>query len=183
MTSVQLNLFMQRFVKEPQKYNGVEPQSVKAKNDFNFCKVLFGSEEVDYKYVMELLNDAVFTKNELELDLLLMLLSHFHCVSHYCIVLSQLLIQPWHHLHDRIAGMLEFDADEGMIEILRQAAVYRCDNLEYENDYCEFNRKCLFLLAKIGTQDAIKSIKDVADVDNPIIANHALKVIEQYNLA
>ena len=182
MTSIQLNFFMQRFIKDLQKYNGVEPQSVKAKNDFVFCKKLFGDEKVNYACVTELLNDAIFTKNELELDLLLMLLSHFNCVNHYCITLSQLLIQPWHHFHDRIASMLEFDADERIIENLRQAAVYRCDNLAYESDCCEFNRKCLFTLARIGTQDAIKSIKDISGVDDPIIANHALEVMKQYNL-
>lgn len=78
--------------------------------------------------------------------------------------------------------MLEFDADERIIENLRQAAVYRCDNLEYESDDCEFNRKCLFILARIGTQDAIKSIKDISGVDDPIIANHAFEVMKQYNL-
>ncbi len=182
MTSVQLSLFIQRFINDPQKYNGVEPQRIKAENDCNFCKALFGHKEVNYAYVMDLLNGSISTKNELELDLILMLLSHFHCVSHYCVILAPLLIQPWHHLHDRIASMLEYDADERIIEILRQAAVYRCGNLEYESDYCEFNRKCLFALAKIGTQDAIKSIKDVSDVDNPIIANHALKIMKQFNL-
>ena len=182
MTSIQLNIFMQRFIKDPQKYNGVEPQAVKVKNDLIFCKKLFGNEKVNYTYVMELLNDAIFTKNELELDLLLMFLSHFQCVNYYCITLSKLLIQSWHHFHDRIAGMLEFDADERIIEILRQAAMYRCDNLEYESDYCEFNRKCLYALARIGTQDAIKSIKDVSCVNNPIIAKHALMIMKQYNL-
>lgn len=182
MTSVQLNLLMQRFIKDPQKYNGVEPQRVKAKNDCNFCKALFGHAEVNYTYVMELLNDSICTQNELELDLLLMFLSHFHCVNRYCITLAHLLIQPWHHFHDRIASMLEFESDERVIEFLYQGSMYRCDNLEYESDYCEFNRKCLFALAKIGTQEAIKSIKNVSKVENPIIANHALKIIEQYGL-
>ena len=182
MTLVQLNLLMQRFIKDPQKYNGVEPQGVKAKNDCNFCKEFFGHDAVNHVYVMELLNDSIDTKNELELDLLLMLLSHFHCVNHYCVTLAHLLIQPWHHLHDRIAGMLEGVSDERVIDFLYQGSMYRCDNLEYESDYCEFNRKCLFALAKIGTQDAIKSIKNVSDIDNLIIANHALEIIAQYGL-
>lgn len=181
MTSIQLNLFEQRFIKDPRKYNGFEPPKVRKKKDCIFCKKLFGTEEVNHEYVMELLHDAIFTKNELELELLLMLLYHFDCVNHYCILLSQLLIQPWHHRHDEIAGALEFEDDERLIEIWHQAALYRCDNLDYESDYCEFNRKCLFALARIGTQDAIKCMKDISHADNPIIANHALEVMKLYN--
>ncbi len=182
MTSIQLNLLMQRFIKDPQKYNGVEPQRVKEKNDYNFCKALFGHKEVSYAYVMELLNDSISTQNELELDLLLMLLSHFHCVNRYSITLAHLLIQPWHHLHDRIAGMLEFEYDERIIEFLHQGSMYRCDNLEYESDYCEFNRKCLFALANIGTPDAICYLKAASGCENSIIASHALKIIKEFDL-
>ena len=36
--------------------------------------------------------------------------------------------------------------------------------------------------ARIGTPDAIKSIKDASGVDDPIIANHALEIMKQHNL-
>ena len=182
MTQAQLNLLMQRFIKEPQKYNGIEPANVKEKNDRIFCEEFFGCKEINHAYLAEILTSSINANDELALDLLLMLLSHFRCVNHYCVTLAPLLIQPWHHLHDRVACVLEFESDERIIEFLYQGSMYRCDNLEYESDYCEFNRKCLFALAKIGTQEAIKSIKNVSKVENPIIANHALKILEQYGL-
>jgi len=180
MTEAQLNLLMQRLVYDPRKHKGVEPDRVKTKNDRIFCNMFFGCEEIDYAYVRELLYDSIRANNELELDLLLMLLSHFKCENKYSEVLAPLLVQPWHHLHDRIAGVLEFSLDERVTDFLYQGATYRCDNLEYESDYCEFNRKCLFALAKIGTKEAIDYVKKVSDCDNTIIANHALNVMREY---
>ena len=81
-------------------------------------------------------------------------------------------VQPWHHLHDRIAGILEFNASENIIEYLYKGALYSCDNLEYESDYCEFNRKCLYALAKIGTKESINYIKEVLKNGNDIVYEH-----------
>lgn len=183
MKPAQLTLLVQRFIKDPQKYSGVEPEKVKIQKDLDFCKAFFGYEEIKHTYIMDLLNDSICTNNELELDLLLILLTHFHCVKHYCVTLAPLLIQPWHHLHDRIAGMLEFESDERIIEYLYQGSIYRCENLEYESDYCEFNRKCLFALAKIGTHKAITYVKTVSTCENTIIAKHALTIIKEYSFA
>ena len=182
MTPVQLKLLIQRLIKDPQKYNRIEPERVKEKKDRIFCKEFFGQEGIHHTYVIELLRDSIDSHNELELDLLLMLLTHFNSVKYYCTILAPLLIQPWHHLHDRIVGMLEFESEEQIIDYLYQGSMYRCDNLEYESNYCEFNRKCLYALAKIGTHKAINYIKTVSTCENCIIANHALKIIKECHI-
>lgn len=110
---------------------------------------------------------------------MLMLLEHFNIINHFNEVLAKLLIQPWHHLHDRIAGILEFNASENIIEYLYKGALYSCDNLEYESDYCGFNRKCLYALAKIGTNESINYIKDVSKNGNDIVSNYAKSILKE----
>lgn len=61
-----------------------------------------------------------------------------------------------------------------------KGALYSCDNLEYESDYCGFNRKCLYALAKIGTNESINFIKEVIKNGNHIVSNYAKKILEEY---
>ncbi len=171
---------MKRLILEPQKYRFNEPETVKKNNDLDFCKVFFGKEEVDKGLIKELLIDSISNKNETELDLLLMLLEHFNIVESFNLIIAELLIQPWHHFHDRIAGILEFFPSEDIIEYMYKGALYSCDNLEYESDYCGFNRKCLYALARIGTNQSINYIKEVSRCNNMIIANHAKKILYEY---
>ena len=57
---------------------------------------------------------------------------------------------------------------------------YSCENLEYESDYCEFNRKCLYALAEIGTNESINCIKDVLKNGNDIVSNYAKNILKEY---
>ena len=59
-------------------------------------------------------------------------------------------------------------------------ALYCCDNLEYESDYCGFNRKCLYALAKIGTNESINYIKEVIKNGNDIVSNYAKNILKEY---
>lgn len=179
MTKKQIKLLENRFIKENGKGN--EPDSIKTQKDLNFCLKFFGSDKVDNSIVETLLAETILNKNEKELDLLVMLLEHFEITNNFDAILAELLIQPWHHLHDSIARILENDKNEKTIEHLYLGCLYSCDNLDYQSDYCEFNRKCLYALAKIGTKAAINYIKKVESCDNVIVRNHAKKVLEDYN--
>lgn len=181
MNKKQMDLLMKRCIFEPQKYSGVEPISIKKKKDIMFCLEFFGKKEVDNSLVKSLLTAAIMNKNEYEFDLLLMLLEHFNITKNYDLILAELLIQPWHHFHDRIAGILEFDKNEGIIDYLYQGALFSCDNLEYESDYCGFNRKCLYALARIGTKEAIEYIKKVSTSNNIIVSEYAKNILVKYN--
>jgi len=179
MNSSQRDLMIKRFIFEPQKYRGNEPEVVRKNNDINFCKSFFNNTMVDEELVKKLLNELIFNENEQELDLMLMLLEHFNIINQFNETLAKLLIQPWHHLHDRIAGILEFNASENISEYLYKGALYSCDNLEYESDYCGFNRKCLYALAKIGTNKSINYIKEVAKEGNTIVSNYANSILKE----
>jgi hypothetical protein len=180
MNKKQKDSLIKRFIFEPQKYRLNEPEVVKKYNDVCFCKTFFGQEEVDETLIKELLVDSITNENESELDLLLMLLEHFDIVRDFDLIIAELLIQPWHHFHDRIAGVLGFFPREEITEYLYKGALYSCDNLEYESDYCGFNRKCLYALAKIGTKSSIDYIKKISLSSNLIIAKHATNILIEF---
>lgn len=182
MTDKQIKLLTDRMVKTPQRYNGIEPYPEKEKHDKIFCMEFFSQDTPNLKSIKQLLDEAIDNKNELELNLLLMLIEHFAITEPFDLIIAPLLIQSWHHLHDRIAKILENDHNVQTIEYLRKGATYRCKNLEYECNYCEFNRKCLFALLKIGTPKSISIIKEIANCENQIIANHAKTIIRDYNI-
>lgn len=179
MTKEQIDLLTHRFIIEPQKYKLQEPDLIKQRKDLEFCQKFFNKSHVDIEIVRLLLVNSINCKNEFEVDLVLMLINHFDISDNFDMILAPLLVQPWHHLHDRIASILEFDKNEATIEYLYLGSLYRCDNLEYESDYCGFNRKCLYALAKIGTKESIDYIKKASSSDNPIISNHARNLLSE----
>jgi hypothetical protein len=177
MTKKQIKLIENRLIKENGKGN--EPDSIKTKKDLNFCLEFFESDKVDKSIVETLLAETILNKNEKELDLLVMLLEHLEITNNFDLILAELLIQPWHHLHDSIARILENDKNEKTIEHLYLGCLYSCDNLDYQSDYCEFNRKCLYALAKIGTKESINYIKDVSKNGNDIVCNYAKSILKK----
>lgn len=181
MDKWQKELMLNRFIFEPQKYRGKEPNIVKENNDLNFCRAFFRKNYVDEELVKQLLEESILNKNNEDLDLILMLLEHFNMIKQFNITLAKLLVQPWHHFHDRIAGDLEFNVSDNITEYLYNGALYTCDNLEYESDYCGFNKKCLYALAKIGTKEAINYINKVKENGNSIVANYANEILIKYN--
>lgn len=179
MTKEQIDLLTHRFIFEPQKYKWQEPDLIKQQKDLEFCKKFFNHPHIDIDVVRLILTNSINRKNEFELDLVLMLINHFDISENFDMILAPLLVQPWHHLHDRIATILEFDENEATIEYLFLGSLYRCDNLDYESDYCGFNKKCLYALAKIGTKRSIDYIKKVSSSNNPIISNHAKNLLSK----
>lgn len=181
MTDTQINLLTERLIKRPQRNNGVESSSEKVKYDKIFCLHFFKQPIPDLELIKRLLSEAINNKNEFELDLLLMLVEHFNITEQYDLEIAPLLTQSWHHLHDRIARILEYDHNEQTAEYLFKGSTYRCENLDYESNYCEFNRKCLYALLKIGTPKSLSYIKEIANCKNQIIANYAKAIINTYS--
>lgn len=182
MTNKQQELLNKRFILDIQKYNFMEPEEIKRQNDLLFCKDFFGKEYVDGIIVYNLLRECIEEKNEEDLDFLIMLIEHFKVVKDYRFILAELLTQPWHHFHDNIARILEFNVSEDLSEYLYKGALYSCENLEYQSDYKEFNRKCIYALAKIGTKKSNQYIKQISNCGDEIIANIANKIMENYSI-
>lgn len=150
--------------------------------DEEFCQTFFKSDMVDNDFVAMLLKEAIENKDATELDLILMLIEHFTAEQQHQLEMAKLLLSSWHSMHDRIAGLLNNQPSDEIVYYLYRGATFRCDNLDYESDYCEFNRKCLYALAKNGSGKSKEYIKLVSQLENKIIANHALKIMDEFNI-
>ena len=177
MKSEQINLLITRLIRETKKYNGVEPDNIKQIKDRDFCLNFFGSVTADVQGVDLLVNDSIISQNESELELLIMLIDHFNITKYFGKTIAPLVIESWHHLHDRIARILMFDKNPETTDYLYKGATYHCDNLEYQSDYCEFNRKCMYGLYNINTEYSILLLKSLVD-SNEIIANIAKNILK-----
>ena len=182
MNDNERKLIKNRLLKHYKWEFGLEPDKIKEKLDKKFCNKFTVDPIAQPDYIVKLLQDSISEKNEEDLDLLLSLSEHFGITKCVDEVIAPLLIQPWHHFHDTIARILEFDKNEKTMHYLFLGATYFCENLDYQSDYCQFNSKCLHGLLKIGTEEAIELIKKVAKDDNQIVANTALDLIKRYNL-
>ncbi len=162
-----------------EKYNGMEPQQIKKDLDDKFCKEFTVNPIENHEYLIELLKQAIEEKDKYDIESIVALIAHFGYYAEILDLIGPLLTEPWHHMHDSIAMGLEFEANPKTINYLYQGAQYRCENLEYESDYCEFNRKCIWGLWKIGTEDAIEKIRSLSSFPNEVIKNHALAMLKK----
>jgi hypothetical protein len=143
---------------------------------------LFGTSNVDNNEMSTLFDWVIDNQSNKELDFLLTAIEYFGIEEQYQINLAKLLTLPWHHFHDRIAGLLNTNPCDDILSCLYEGSTFRCDNLDYESDYCEFNRKCLYALAKNGSEKSREFIMQVAKCDNEIIASHAVKIMSIFNI-
>ena len=124
-----------------------------------------------------MLTASIKCQNDYELDLLLMLVEHFQVVSFFALILAPLLIQPWHNFHDRIARLLMNEKNPDIVSFLFRGATYYCKNLDYQSDYKEFNRKCMYGLRNIGTIEAVSCLNELCkheDKSNSALAKKFL---------
>ena len=175
MNPKEKNLICLRLI--DQKNGRNEPLLIKKLLDKKFRKKFTVDPLTEPRYIVSLIENAICEKNDEDLELLISLCEHFEITKHIDEIIAPLLIQPWHHQHDRIALILEFDQNEATAELLFAGATYTCEKLDYQSDYCEFNRKCIYALSKIGTEKALNYIKALTSCDNRIVAEEAEKIL------
>lgn len=94
-------------------------------------------------------------------------------------LLAELLLQPWHHEHENIAGALQDMRVPATADALAQAALTKHDYLAYDDSHA-FARKCTWALADIGTPEARTHLEHLARADDPEIAAYAQKRLDRW---
>lgn len=180
MNKKERDLIIWRVIDCWEKYKGHESDEIKKQLNNKFCNAFTVNPLIEPDYIVKLLVQSIKEKNEGDLELLLQIsqcLDITVCIDE---VIAPLLIEPWHHFHDNIASILESDANEKTIKYLYLGASYCCDNLDYQSDYCEFNRKCLYALSTIGTKEALDALKTIANGNgefNKIVISDAKEIL------
>lgn len=95
-------------------------------------------------------------------------------------VLIRLLEASWHHSHENIALALQNLKDPRAISSLSNAALSTHGYLEYD-EFFNLARKCIWALADMGTEGALKELHLLAQSSNPIIAGYAQKRIDKWS--
>jgi len=93
-------------------------------------------------------------------------------------ILCQLLEENWHIKHEDIALILQEAKDARAIEALYNTAQKKLDYLDYD-DTCQLSRKCIWALWQIGTEEAVEKIKLLAESNDKVIGNYAIKQLNR----
>ena len=148
------------------------------KADDWFCKNFTVNIRKNPHYIQQLLSDAILEENVDDVEVLFLLAECFGLEGYIVDLIAPLLIQPWHSFHDSFARVVSFNANPKFTDLLFRGAVYTCDNLEYQEDYKEFNRKCMFGLLKIGTQEALDKLYQLTLHEDKVISDIATYVLK-----
>lgn len=127
--------------------------------------------ESKYEVGRKIIKDIIASKNSDDMEFCLLL----HWVvdeDDDCIdLLHEILLEPWHTKYDEIIHNLQWRQHPSSVPTIKIAMQQKFPFLE---SYCtgmgQFINQCGHALQSIGTEEAIKTIKDLAEnSENPII--------------
>jgi hypothetical protein len=93
-------------------------------------------------------------------------------------ILSQLLIQDWHHVHEDLASVLQDLKDPQSIDNLYQTALANYEYLDFDDSYA-LAVKCIWALGDINTEYAREKLKLLAKSNNSIIKENAVNQLNR----
>lgn len=141
--------------------------------DIALCIELFDSHEPDIEKIKNWFTIEISNKNAKNIELLLLFLSYYGIKKHFIDILARLLIEDCHTCHEDIVFYLEQAKDPSTAKYLYAAATIDFDYLDYQSDYRELSRKCMYALYSIGNEEAIGYIKSLSEHENKRIADLA----------
>jgi HEAT repeat protein len=122
-----------------------------------------------------LLERAHVDRNADDVDYALLLAHTVGLTAAHVPILNQLLLEPWHQKHEDIASVLQRLQDPRGVESLYTAAQATHAYLDYDEVF-GLARKCTWALAKIGTPEALESLRRLAKgASSEIVRGYAAK--------
>jgi hypothetical protein len=94
--------------------------------------------------------------------------------------LCELVLEDWHEQHEDVVLVLQELRDGRAAESLYRAASMRFDHLDRWNNLREFQRKCTWALADIGSEDARAYLRELAHVDDEELAGYAQRRLDRW---
>lgn len=87
-------------------------------------------------------------------------------------LLSDLIILPWHYMHESIIAFIQQDYPNQF----NANNIYKSIDQSYsymdENDYSNYVRNCIYLLKKANFQDAKRVLENMKHSINPVIQKY-----------
>ena len=145
----------------------------------NFRKEFTVDVTKEPKYVLDLLEKAYSEKNSNDIEFILSIIDIFDVFStayqkEYKELLVKLLAADWHVYHEDIAHSIQRLKIPEAVDCLYETALKQFKYRDYD-DFSVLAVQCIWALGDIGTQEAIEKLKLLAQLDNEIIKENALK--------
>ena len=95
--------------------------------------------------------------------------------------LCELVLEDWHQQHEDVVLVLQDLKDGRAAQPLYRAATIRFDHLARWNNLREFQRKCTWALADIGSENARAYLQELARVDDEHLAEYAQRRLDHWD--
>jgi hypothetical protein len=132
-------------------------------------------QDLDEGYCLDLLSKGLAGKSEETVSEALAVADRVNLFSRkFSPILCQLLKEDWHTSHEDIAMTLRDLKDPATIDSLFHASTLSFDYLDYD-DTCQFARKCIKALSYVENDAANDKLRLLAQHENSVIREYALK--------
>ena len=103
----------------------------------------------------------------------------FKCDEEVFDVLGQLFVCDWHQRHEDLATLFQVCKTPIVAKYLYQAALSKYAYLDW-NSNLPLQRKCIWALADIGTQEARSYLEKLSNLGNSMIASFATRRLDNW---
>lgn len=98
------------------------------------------------------------------------------------VALARLLLEDWHERHEDIVVELGLIGDPLTVDAITRAAVIQFNHLVEWNNLHEFQRKCAYALARIGTAESRAALQTLATHADPYVKEYGKEGLEKWPL-
>lgn len=130
-------------------------------------------------YIVKLLEEAYSKKLANEVEYSLFIGFSFNLFSKdFVDVLGKLIESHWHFQHENIAIIFQKLKSPDSIKYLYKTALTQFDYLDFDEAFA-LAVKCIWALGDINTEDSKGKLKVLAESENEIIRDNAIKQLER----
>lgn len=95
-------------------------------------------------------------------------------------LLAHILLEDWHDLHEDIVFELGLIGNPSAIESIAKAATMHFEYLVQWNNLHEFQRKCAYALARIGTAESREALEVLAQNSDPYLREYGQEGLQHW---
>lgn len=97
-------------------------------------------------------------------------------------VLTRLLLEDWHDMHEDIVFELGLVGDPDAVQAIAKAVTVPFAHLVKWNNLREFQRKCAYALARIGTPESRAELESLTKHSDPHLRKYGREGLETWPL-
>ena len=131
---------------------------------------------------MKILNEIKSAVAEKDSDALRDALSLVNEQKYLVPILNQILLEDWHDSHEDIVLELGIMEDNSSTNQIALAATIPFQHLVEWNNLHEFQRKCAYALARIGTEESRKALKNLSQSSDNYLREYGLEGLQKWPL-